>query len=134
MPSGIRQNRMKGVLDSGGVALGFGVLTFSPAVIEVAGRAGVDFIWLDLQHTGFSPYDSIAMENLVRAAENAGVAVLVRLPENNAAMIAKILDTGAHSILVPDIENKDETVKAVAAAKYEIKSFPSIRGAPVSRS
>ena len=97
MPSGIKPNRMKTVLDSGGVALGFGVLTFNAGVIEAAAAAGVDFVWLDLEHGGISPYDSVSMENLVRCAENAGLTALVRVPENNPTMIARILDTGVQS-------------------------------------
>jgi 2-dehydro-3-deoxyglucarate aldolase len=129
----MKPNRIKNVLKSGGVALGFGVLTFSPGVIEVAGRAGVDFIWLDLEHSGISPYDSVSMENMVRTIENLGLVAIVRSPENNESMIGKILDAGVHSILVPGINSKDETIRMVAAAKYRTKGFSSVRGAPVSR-
>ena len=131
MPSSIRPNRIRSVLSKGEAALGFGVLTCSPAVIEVAGRAGIDFVWLDLEHSGVSPYDSSSLENVVRAAENAQLAVVVRPPSGDGSMIGKVLDTGVHSVLVPGLASSKQVEEIVTASKYNIGG--STRGAGLTR-
>jgi len=128
------RNRIREVLDSGGVPLGFGVQTFNPTLIEIAGRAGVDFVWLDLEHGGFSPYDTQTMEGLVRAADTAGVSTLVRVPGLDDKIIAKVLDSGVHAILVTDASSKADVEKAVAAAKYFPPIGDTLRGAGIIRS
>lgn len=133
MPSAVRPNRIKKVVKSGGAALGFGVLTYNPDVVEIAGRAGVDFIWLDLEHSGISPYDSMSLENLVRAAENAQLATVVRPPSSDESVIGKVLDTGVSSILVPGIDSSDEVERIVAASKYRVGGIESTRGAGLAR-
>jgi 2-dehydro-3-deoxyglucarate aldolase len=132
MPFTVRSNRIKSILRTGGAALGFGVLTCSPDVVEAAGWAGVDFVWLDLEHSGISPYDSSSLQNLVRAAESAQLDIMVRLPSGDESIIGKVLDTGVHSILIPGVDSSGEVEKIIAASKY-FGSIPSTRGAGLAR-
>jgi len=125
----IVKNRIRKVIKEGGAALGAGALTFNPNVIEVLGNAGLDFVWLDLEHTGHCPFDSVSMENLIRAADNVDIATLVRVPTDDDHMIGKLLDAGAQAILVPGLSSVEEVRHAVSAAKYSLGG----RGTPLSR-
>ena len=125
----MRKNRISRVIKEGGVALGAGVLTYNPNAIEILGDAGLDFVWLDLEHTGYSPFDSVSMENLIRAADNVDVATLVRVPTDDENMIGKLLDAGAQAVLVPGLTNVEEVKHAVSAAKWSLGG----RGTPLSR-
>jgi 2-dehydro-3-deoxyglucarate aldolase len=102
--------------------------TFSPLVVEVYGGLGFDFVWLDLEHGGPSPYDATAFEGLVRAAEHAEIELLVRLPSGDPPMIHKVLDAGVTSLLIPQIESADELRRAVEAAHFTYDGDPGARG------
>jgi 2-keto-3-deoxy-L-rhamnonate aldolase RhmA len=130
----MNRNRIREVLDAGDVPLGFGVQTFNPALVEIAGRAGVDFVWLDLEHGGFSPFDTQAMEGLVRAADATSISTLVRVPGFDDKIIAKVLDSGVHAILVTDVGSKADVAKAVAATKFLPPTGDTLRGAGIMRS
>lgn len=129
----MKPNRIKRVVKEGGVALGAGVLSFSPSVVEVFGDAGLDFVWLDLEHSGYSPYDYEHMTSIVRAADCFGISTLVRVPENSESIIAKVLDAGVHAVLVPGVTNVEGARRAVAAAKYFPPDRIGARGASLSR-
>lgn len=102
--------------------------TFSPTLVEVYGGLGMDFVWFDLEHLGPSPYDSTRLENLTRAAELAGVELVVRLPAPEPAMVRKVLDTGVRNVLVPQIETADEVRRVTEAARFAYEGKSGERG------
>lgn len=123
-----RPNGMRERLESGEVVLGARAETVSPLLIEVYGGLGYDFVWLDLEHAGPSPYDSTAFDALVRAAECAEVELLVRVPHADPPLLHKVLDTGVKTLLVPRIESAEEVERAVRAARFAFDGEPGDRG------
>lgn len=115
-------------LESDEPALGARAETFSPVMVEVYGQLGFDFVWLDIEHGGPSPYDSTAFDALVRAAESAGIELLVRLPTGDPPMIHKVLDTGVTTLLIPQVESAAEVSEAVEAAHFSYDGGPGARG------
>ena len=113
---------------------GVNVLSGSPAVIEALADIGLDYVWIDLEHAGPSPYDTNAIAGLARAAELADLELLVRVPEANRTMINKVVDAGADTVLVPKVERAEEAQAAVKAARFEYDGGPGSRGAPLTRS
>lgn len=89
-----------------------------PQVVEIAGRAGFDFVILDTEH---APLTAESVENLVRAAEVAGTSPIVRVYENRPALISRCLDVGAQGILVPHISNKEQAEALAKAARFAPK-------------
>ena len=89
--------------------------TSDPAFIEVFGRAGFDFVILDMEH---GPNSAETMQNLIRAAEIAGVAPIVRVPAGDLEMISRVLDIGALGAQVPQIQSARDVERAVQAAKF----------------
>lgn len=86
-----------------------------PVVIEVLAQAGFDLVILDQEH-GTLSYETL--ETLIRAAQVAGIAPIVRVPDTHPISVAKPLDMGAAGILVPHVATADLARQVVNAAKF----------------
>ncbi|MFC6756391.1 MULTISPECIES: HpcH/HpaI aldolase family protein [Haloarcula] len=128
------ENGLRRALDSGETVFGASAETFSPTVIETLGAVGLDYVWLDFEHGGPSPYDSSALEELTRAAEAGDIELLVRLPKPEPALIRKVLDAGVRTILLPRIETAEELRAGVRAAHFAYDGGVGDRGVGVGRS
>ncbi len=64
----------------------------SPALAELIGNCGFDFIVIDTEHSNFSPVDT---ENIIRAADAAGMASIVRTRDGSPEEVLHALDSGA---------------------------------------
>ena len=84
----------------------------APALVEMCGHAGVDFVIIDNEH---GPAGIESTEHLLRAARGAGVIPVVRTLEPD---ILRILDIGASAIQVPQVNTREQAARIVAAAKY----------------
>ncbi|QLC34960.1 aldolase (plasmid) [Halarchaeum sp. CBA1220] len=123
-----RHNSLRATVESDDPA--FGVLdnTYSPEVVELLGEFGFDFVWMDLEHGGPSPWDGDALEELLRAAELTDTELLVRIPEANPAMVRKALDAGVRNLFVSRVSNADEVRTVLEAAHFEYDGGPGERG------
>lgn len=95
--------------------LGTWVQMNSSTVIEIIGQSKFDFIVIDLEHGNISLE---SLEQLLRAAECSGLKAIVRVYENNASLIMRVLDLGPDGVLIPHVSSKKEAEKAVQFAKY----------------
>lgn len=90
--------------------------TGSTTAIEVAGNWGLDFAFIDAEHT---PVNIDAhMEKLIMAALLAGIAPLVRVRGTNEWDIRKSLELGATGVIVPQVGSADQARAIVRAAKF----------------
>jgi 2-dehydro-3-deoxyglucarate aldolase len=128
------ENGLRRALERGETVFGASCATFSPTVIETFGDIGLDYVWLDFEHGGPSPYDSTALEELTRAAETADVDLLVRLPAPDPPLVRKVLDAGVRTILLPRIETAAQLRPAVEAAYFSYDGDVGDRGVGVGRS
>jgi 2-keto-3-deoxy-L-rhamnonate aldolase RhmA len=87
-----------------------------PLVVEAAGRAGYDWIGLDLQHGG---WDLGTAFRGIQLLDALGVPVLVRVSEDELALIPRVLDQGASGIIVAMASSPDMMADAVARARYQ---------------
>lgn len=126
-------NDFRETIEDGSTVLGAQASTFSPTVIEIYGELGLDFVWLDFEHAGPSPYDSTVFENLTRAAEVSGTTLLVRIPSGDPALIRKVLDAGVQNLLIPRVDSRDEVRTALEATRFEYDGEPGERGLASSR-
>ena len=127
------ENAFRQALEADDTVFGAACGTFSPTVIELLGQIGFDFIWLDFEHGGPSPYDSTVFESFTRAAETAGVELLVRLPAPEPSLVRKVLDAGVRTILIPRIETASELQQAVEAAYFSYDGGVGDRGVGIGR-
>jgi 4-hydroxy-2-oxoheptanedioate aldolase len=106
---------IKARLLAGESVFGIWSLIPSPALIELIGTAGMDFVILDAEH---GPYDISTLEDCISAAESVNCAPLVRVPGLDAQFIQRALDLGPHGIVVPQVADYEAAQKAVACMHY----------------
>jgi len=114
-PTGLRNNSLKAKLQSREFVVGTFLEIASPAVVELLGLAGFDFVVVDREHGAI---DLHITEDLIRASHSTDISVLVRVPGCEAAAISQSLDMGAAGIHVPQIETVDMAQMAVRASKH----------------
>ncbi len=120
-------------LEPGRVFTGIVLFSGSPMLLEVAAAAGTDFAIVDMEH---SPLELGECAHLMRAAEAAGMAAIVRVPEVDAALIKKILNLGAAGIAVPHatVERCRAALRAVRyAPEGDRGACPMVRSAGYGR-
>ncbi|WP_406033188.1 aldolase/citrate lyase family protein [Nocardioides sp. NBC_00163] len=83
-------------------------------VIEVLAIAGLDFVIIDMEHAALGPAEVHA---LVGAALGSGLPPLVRVPDHDATTIARVLDSGAHGVLVPHVSTAEQAERLLEAAR-----------------
>lgn len=131
------ENEFRVALESSEFVIGARTHMFSKALIEIYGELGYDFVWLDYEHAGPSPWDSGGFEDLARAAELSDIELLVRLPYGRGVyepLIRKVLDTGVRNVLIPRVEDADDVRRAVEASRFVHDDTPGERGASGWRS
>jgi 2-keto-3-deoxy-L-rhamnonate aldolase RhmA len=87
----------------------------SPALVEIIGRAGFDFVMLDTEHACI---DHAQVETLVRAADAVDLTTLIRVAANEPMLIRKALEAGAAGVVIPQVRSAEEVASAVDAARF----------------
>lgn len=87
----------------------------APAVVEMIGWAGFDFVILDAEHTLVGPSD---LAHLLRAAAAVGLPALVRVPSADSGLVAPVLDAGAAGVVIPRVRSKADAEAAMRAVRY----------------
>jgi 2-keto-3-deoxy-L-rhamnonate aldolase RhmA len=95
--------------------LGMMVSSSDPAITDILGGAGYDFIIIDNEHGPMGPETA---QHHVRAAEAFGMIPMVRVGENSANLIGKFLDVGCQGIIVPHVDTAEDARQAVAATRF----------------
>jgi 4-hydroxy-2-oxoheptanedioate aldolase len=95
---------LKQRLTSGDMCYGAWTGFADPQVAQIMGRAGFDFICVDLQHS------FITMTQLS--------PLLDALPWNTPDLVMRSLDLGAEAVIVPLVNNADEARLAANACRY----------------
>jgi 2-dehydro-3-deoxyglucarate aldolase/4-hydroxy-2-oxoheptanedioate aldolase len=87
----------------------------SPLAVELLGRAGIDWVILDLEHGAATESELLA---LLYAAGTTPIAPLVRVQSAERLRIGRALDLGAAGIMLPQLQSIDEVRQAVAYLRY----------------
>jgi 4-hydroxy-2-oxoheptanedioate aldolase len=107
--------RLRKKLKGGEAVFGPFMKTLDPAFVETAGFAGFDYAILDMEH---GPVGTENLGNLLRAAQVASIAPIVRVPDISEQSIGKALDLGACGVQVPQVSTAEDARKAVRLAKF----------------
>jgi 2-dehydro-3-deoxyglucarate aldolase len=94
-----------------------------PAIAEIMASAGFDWLAVDLEH---STIDLGVTEDIIRVIDLKGIVPLVRLSSNNPEQIKRIMDAGAHGVIVPMVKTREDVQAAVWAVKYPPEGHRSI--------
>lgn len=106
---------VKRKLEAGEVVFGSFVKLDAPAIVELYGIAGFDFVILDAEH---GCYTHAGLENMIRACERMGMSSVIRTPDAGEANILHVLDSGASGIQVPSLRSAAEVREVIRKAKY----------------
>lgn len=106
---------MKRKLEAGGTVFGSFVKLDAPAIVELYGIAGFDFVILDAEH---GCYTHAGLENMIRTCERMGMSSVIRTPDAGEANILHVLDSGASGIQVPSLRSAAEVREVIKKAKY----------------
>lgn len=119
----LTENRLRKSIHGGKLALGLVSVLPLPAMVELVGYAGYEFVILDQEHAPVGPE---LLENLIRAAECANITPLVRVPSGAPDAIARALDAGAQGVVVPRVRSREEAEAAVRASRFHPKGDRSL--------
>jgi 2-keto-3-deoxy-L-rhamnonate aldolase RhmA len=87
----------------------------SPAVAELAAECGFDWVLIDLEHGCES---EAALPNQLRALRGSNTLAIVRVSAPYPDLIGRVLDWGAHGIMVPHVNTVEEARRCVDASYY----------------
>jgi len=87
----------------------------SPGIGHILKAAGAQFVFLDMEHSGFG-FDTV--KQLLRYMEAAELPAFVRVPSRHYHHIARALDMGAEGIMTPMAGTAEEARRIAAHAKY----------------
>jgi 2-keto-3-deoxy-L-rhamnonate aldolase RhmA len=112
----LRENKLKKLLQGGGVALGCGLQGVrDPEVIYNIADAGADFVFIDLEHGALNLETAV---DLLLHAYAAGITPMIRIPDLQYAYVTRLLDNGANCLLLPHTREPAEVHRLMELAKY----------------
>ena len=97
----MRVNKLRKALAGDGPIFGMGYYSQSLAIMEIIGHSGFDFVFIDCEHTPLGI--DAQLENIIRAADYAGLGTVVRVKGNDEHMIRNAFEFGADAVCVPHI-------------------------------
>ena len=85
------------------------------SITEMMCNIGFDWLVIDMEHTSINSQEALQMMQIISANN---ITPLIRVGENNELIIKKAMDSGAHGVVVPMVNTKEDAQKAVNAVKY----------------
>ena len=125
-----RQTNLRARIRSGETLLGCFLTWPVPGAVELFGLAGFDFVVIDIEH-GFHDIESV--ENLVRAADVAGIAAIARPPRFDSDVANRALDAGAAGILAPRVGSAADAKTTVENVKFAPEGRRGLGGVRANR-
>src|SRR3974390_1063045 len=122
---GMRKNPVKKTLREGKPSVGTWLSLGSITAARFMARAGFAWLTVDIEH---SLVDWETATHMFAAIADAGCVALARVPSNRHDHIKRVLDNGAHGIVVPMVNSREEAQAAVAAALYPPVGNRSVGG------
>ena len=85
------------------------------SIAEIMARAGFEWLVVDMEH---SVITLDTAQQPIQVIEGCGVTPLVRVGENNPTIIKRVMDAGAHGVIVPMVNTREQAEAAVSAVRY----------------
>ena len=106
---------LKNKLKNKEITIGSWITLPEPSIVEIMAKVGFDWLTIDMEHSSLSMSQA---QELIRIINLSNCVPLVRVMDNNPAIIKRFMDMGSNGIIVPRINTKEDAKKAVDAVKY----------------
>src|SRR6185295_2948811 len=121
----MRANPVKQALKAGKPSVGTWLSLGSLVASRFLARAGFAWLTVDIEHT-FVDWQTAC--HLFATIADGGCTALARVPANRHDHIKRALDNGAHGIVVPMVNSRQEAEDAVSACLYPPTGNRSVGG------
>lgn len=111
----MRKSVVKAKLKAGLPVLGVCLHLTDASLHEIVGLMGFDFIWLDMEHHGYSVETA---HETIRASRVGRVDVMARPAKGEFMRAGRMLEAGAHGIMYPRCSNAAEARELVRWTKF----------------
>ncbi len=119
-------NTAKNRLELGELALGIGLRQARTVDIgKIMKTCGYDWLFIDMEHNSMS-IDTAAQISV--AAQDAGIAPIVRVPGFQHFHASRALDGGAQGVVVPHVDTAEVAAEMVSNCKYPPVGHRSVTG------
>src|SRR3954462_2929797 len=121
----MKPNPVKQALKAGQPSVGTWLSLGSITAARFMARAGFAWVTVDIEH---SLVDWETATHMFASIADASFTALARVPANPHDHIKRVLDNGAHGIVVPMVNSRQEAQDAVSAALYPPRGTRSVGG------
>ena len=112
----MKPNRFKQAIAEGRVPLGHMIWEFGTrGMAKILDQAGLDFVLIDMEHTGF---DTERVADLIAWFKATPIAPFIRVPQRLYHFLARVMDAGALGVMVANVESAQQAREIVQAVKY----------------
>ena len=106
---------LKEIWRSGTPSFGAWITCTDPAIAAVICNIGYEWVLIDAEH---HPYNPETLREILAVINARGVVPIVRVADNDAALIKQTLDFGAEGVMVPLLRATEDARRAAAACRY----------------
>ncbi len=108
-------NKLKSKLKNNELSIGSWITLYNTAIPEIMADAGFDWLVVDMEHSSIT-FSQAA--HLIQTIELSSTVPLVRVSENNPTIIKRVMDAGAHGVIVPMVNSREDAERAVKSVQY----------------
>ena len=94
--------------------------SFSPTMAEIAGRAGYDFVVIDMEQVDGDIADAL------ECMRGLSIPAIMRLPENSTTWAKKALDIGSQGLMFPNVNDAQSARNAVLYSRYPLNGVRGV--------
>lgn len=105
------------------VTIGSWITLGHSSIAEIMAGAGFDWLTVDMEHSAITLHEA---QQLIQVIDLSGCVPLVRVGANDANLIKRVMDAGAHGVIVPMINTREDAEQAVGAVKYPPQGFRGV--------
>lgn len=106
---------LKEIWRSGIPSFGAWITLNDPAAAAVVCNLGYEWVLVDAEH---QPFSAETLREIFAVVRSRGSVPIVRVRDNDAALIKQMLDFGAEGIMVPMAQSVEDARRAAAACRY----------------
>lgn len=106
---------LKQKLRNNELTLGSWITIGHPSVAEIMCQTSFDWMVIDMEH---SVIDFGMAQTMISVIELSGISPLVRVGKNDEVIIKRVLDAGAHGVIVPMVNSRELALQTVDYVKY----------------